>query len=104
MLLFIIRRREYRAHEKEQHPTRQTKSVLVARTDPSPEVQKLNNCKSCGRNRGTQTSNTASQTVLFYIESPNFTYFFPLSKTTLTVEHFPFLFPNEIKMKKSQKV
>lgn len=43
---------------------RKTSSVSVAKTDLTPEVQKLGDCKSYRRKTGMRISNTASQSIL----------------------------------------
>lgn len=48
----------------EKRAWRKNSSVSVAKTDLTPEVQKLGECKSYRRKRGMRISNTASQSIL----------------------------------------
>lgn len=48
----------------EKRAWRKNSSVSVAKTDLTPEVQKLGDCKSYRRKRGMRISNTASQSIL----------------------------------------
>lgn len=43
---------------------RKNSSVLLAKTDLTLEAQKLGDCKSCRRKKGTRMSNTAFQSIL----------------------------------------